>query len=102
MRAHKKDFEERNIEVLVFGPEDRESFNDYWEKEKMPFIGFPDSEELMKEYGQEKIWYKLGRMPFQIAVDREGYIINKHGGKSMKDIPSVVEILDLFEKEQIK
>ena len=100
LRDYKDDFEDLNVEVLVFGPENKEKFKRYWDQEKMPFIGFPDSEKLMKEYGQESKWYKLGRMPFQIVGDKKGQVIEKHWGNSMKDIPDVSKVLNLFRKEE--
>ena len=98
LRDHKEEFEKENIEIIVFGPEDRESFKKYWEENNMTFIGIPDAKEIMKEYGQESKWYKLGRMPFQIAVDTDGRIIEKHWGQSMKDIPEIGEVLSLYKK----
>lgn len=62
----------------------------------MPFSKFPDAKKIMKEYGQEGKWYKLGRMPFRIAADSEGNVIEKHWGQSMKDIPEIEEVLSLY------
>ncbi len=96
LRDHKEEFEKKNIRILVFGPENNEDFRKYWEENKMPFIGFPDAKKIMKEYGQESKWYKLGRMPFQIAADSEGNVIEKHWGQSMKDIPDIEGVLSLY------
>lgn len=35
-------FQQRDIEVVVVGPENPEAFADYWQKESPPFVGLPD------------------------------------------------------------
>lgn len=100
MRDHKEEFDKRDIHVIVFGPETREDFRKFWEEKDMPFIGIPEAKAIMEEYGQENRWYKLGRMPFQIAFDREGFVLKEYKGKSMKDIPSVEEIVSLYKEKE--
>ena len=64
LRQDYKKFVKLDTEILVAGPEDAEAFKDYWEKEKLPFIGLPDAEhKVLKKYGQEVNLFKLGRMP---------------------------------------
>ena len=42
MRRDYKKFINRDAEVLSIGPENQEAFHDYWEKEKLPFVGLAD------------------------------------------------------------
>ena len=81
------------IEVLVVGPENPSSFEEYWKKESMPFVGLPDPEHsIMNLYGQEVRLLKLGRMPAQMLIDKSGILKFVHYGKSMADIPDLSEI----------
>jgi peroxiredoxin len=89
--------------ILVAGPEDAEAFKDYWEKEKLPFIGLPDPEhKVLKKYGQEVSLFKLGRMPAQVMVDKSGKVRFVHYGHSMADIPENKELLELLETQMAK
>jgi peroxiredoxin Q/BCP len=82
-----------DIEVLIVGPENSDSFRKYWEKESMPFIGLPDPDHsVMKLYGQEVKIFKLGRMPAQMLIDKSGILRFVYYGKSMSDIPDMREI----------
>jgi peroxiredoxin Q/BCP len=57
-------FVERDVEVVVVGPEDARAFTQYWEKESLPFVGLPDPKhDVLKLYGQQVKLFKLGRMP---------------------------------------
>jgi peroxiredoxin Q/BCP len=47
-------------------------------------------------YDQEVNLFKLGRMPAQMLVDKEGMLKYIHYGHSMKDIPENSEILDII------
>ena len=63
----------RDAEIVVVGPEDRESFATYWSDKRLPFIGLPDpAHTVLKRYGQEVKLFKLGRMPAQVIVDKSG------------------------------
>ncbi len=60
-----------DTEVIVVGPEDAETFQTYWDSEKMPFIGLPDPQhEVASLYGQEVKILKLGRLPAQMIIDK--------------------------------
>lgn len=81
-------FLQYQAEVIVIGPENAHAFQEYWQKEKLPFIGIPDpNASVLKKYGQEVNLLKLGRMPAQVIVDREGVARFVHYGNSMSDIP---------------
>lgn len=51
----------------------------------------------MKLYGQEVKLFKLGRLPAQMLIDKEGWVRFVHYGHSMTDIPQNEEILNLIE-----
>ncbi len=98
LRQDYEEFVRRGAEILVVGPEGPEAFARYWEEEQLPFVGLPDPEhEVLKRYGQEVNLFKLGRMPAQAIVDREGVVRWIHYGHSMSDIPSNEELLALLE-----
>lgn len=84
-------------EVIVVGPDGPRAFAAYWKKHDLPFIGLPDpTHSVLKLYGQEIRLFKLGRMPAQVLIDREGVARFVHYGHSMSDIPPNDEILDLL------
>jgi peroxiredoxin Q/BCP len=92
-------FVDRDAEVVVVGPENAQTFSDYWQKEGLPFIGLPDPDRtVLKTYGQEVNLFKLGRMPAQVVIDRDGVARYAHYGHSMSDIPSNQEILDVLDE----
>jgi peroxiredoxin Q/BCP len=98
LRQDYEQFVQRGAEILVVGPEGPEVFARYWEAERLPFVGLPDPEHVvLKRYGQEVNLFKLGRMPAQAIVDREGVVRWIHYGHSMSDIPSNEELLALLE-----
>lgn len=87
-------FEENDTEVVVVGPDNAANFREYWAEHDLPFIGLPDPKHsVLKLYGQEIKLFKLGRMPAQVVVDKEGIARFVHYGKSMSDIPGSDEIL---------
>ena len=82
-----------DIEVLVVGPENADSFREYWKKESLLFKGLPDPDHsVMKLYGQEVKIFKLGRMPAQMLIDKSGILKFVYYGNSMADIPGLSEI----------
>jgi len=91
-------FVEREAEVIVVGPETAEAFADYWETHGLPFVGLPDpTHTVLKRYGQQVKLFKLGRMPAQVIVDKQGQARYVHYGHSMSDIPPNDELLALLE-----
>jgi len=99
LRHDHPEFVSRDVAVVVVGPEDAQGFSDYWQKENLPFIGLPDPKaSVLKLYGQEVNLFKLGRMPAQVLIDKEGIARFVHYGHSMSDIPSNEEILALVDE----
>ena len=98
LRQDYQEFVKRNTEVIAVGPEKAKSFQQYWQKENLPFIGLPDpNQTVLKIYGQEFKLLKLGRMPAQMLVDKSGILRFVHYGSSMSDIPSDTEIFESLE-----
>ncbi|GAP15703.1 peroxiredoxin [Longilinea arvoryzae] len=91
-------FVQRNTQIVVIGPEDANAFAAYWRDNHLPFIGLPDPRaSVLKRYGQEVNLFKLGRMPAQVIMDREGIARFVHYGHSMSDIPENEELFVLLD-----
>lgn len=91
-------FEEKDTIIVAVGPEKQEKFESYFEEHNFKFYGLPDpGGEVLKLYGQEMKIFKLGRMPAQMLINKEGTLRYVHYGHSMKDIPDNEEILKLIE-----
>lgn len=98
LRQDYQEFVKRETQVIVVGPEDEKAFSAYWEKNELPFIGLPDPKaSVLKLYGQEINLFKLGRMPAQVIMDKEGIARYVHYGHDMTDIPSNAELLELLD-----
>ncbi len=94
-------FVERGAEVVVVGPEGAAGFLAYWRRGKLPFVGLPDpNHSVLKLYGQQVKLFKLGRMPAQVIIDRDGMVRWVHYGHAMSDIPSNEELLGLLDEIQ--
>jgi peroxiredoxin len=92
-------FQALNSEVIALGPDGPNAFKRYWEENQMPFIGLADiHSKVAEQYQQEVNLFKLGRMPAQVIVDRQGKVRYSHYGDSMSDIPENDAILALIEK----
>ncbi|MBN1427173.1 MAG: redoxin domain-containing protein [Anaerolineae bacterium] len=99
LRQDYSKFAEREAVIIVVGPETADAFRRYWQKENLPFIGLPDPDHsVLKLYGQEVNLFKLGRMPAQVVIDRQGVARYAHYGHAMSDIPSNDELLTLLDE----
>lgn len=88
----------RDTIVVAIGPENAKAFQKYWEQNKLSFIGLPDEKHsVLKQYGQEVNLFKLGRMPAQMIIDKQGVLRYVHYGHSMQDIPSNEEMFKLID-----
>lgn len=98
LRRDYAEFVKRGAEIIVVGPEGENAFKSYWKKEDLPFVGLPDPKaSVLKLYGQEVSLFKLGRMPAQVVVSRQGKVRFVHYGHSMSDIPENAELLGLLD-----
>lgn len=94
LRQEHDEFVKRGAEVIAIGPESARAFAEWWQEHRMPFTGLADPDHsVSKLYGQQVKIFKLGRMPAQLIVDRNGMIRYKHYGDSMSDIPENGDIL---------
>jgi peroxiredoxin Q/BCP len=99
LRQDYLEFKKRQTQVIVVGPEDAKAFEVYWREHDPPFIGLPDpTASVLKLYGQEVNLFKLGRMPAQVIVDRDGMVRFVYYGHAMSDIPENDEILELLDQ----
>ena len=99
LRDGYEEFTSRGAEILAIGPNSLEAFEQYWQKERIPFIGLPDADHrIARMYKQEVNLFKLGRMPLNCVVDRKGYIRYAHYGASMQDIPLNEELLHVIDE----
>lgn len=97
LRRDFEKFEAAGTTILVVGPESEAAFAKYWEENGLPFIGIPDPKhKVLKLFGQEVKLFKLGRMPAQVIVDKEGVARYAHYGHSMSDIPEIEELLTVL------
>ncbi len=99
LRQDYPEFVKRDTAILVVGPEANRDFQAYWEENDLPFFGLSNpSHNVLKGFGQEINLFKLGRMPAQILIDREGVARYVHYGHSMSDIPEDADILKLIDE----
>jgi peroxiredoxin Q/BCP len=99
LRQDYAQFAERDVEVVIVGPEKAESFARYWSRNDLPFTGLPDPKaSVLKLYGQEVNLFKLGRMPAQVLIDKAGVARFVHYGHDMKDIPENAEIIAMADE----
>ncbi|MBN1450185.1 MAG: redoxin domain-containing protein [Anaerolineales bacterium] len=98
LRRDYSKFQALETEIIVVGPEDADNFRLYWKSHKLPFIGLPDpTHSVLKRYGQEVNLFKLGRMPAQVIIDKQGIARYVHYGHAMSDIPENNEVLQILE-----
>lgn len=91
-------FADKDTIIVNVGPEDRKTFEEVWIKNGFSFYGLGDEKkEVLKGYGQDVKALKLGRMPAQIIIDKEGILRYIHYGTSMQDIPENHVILGILE-----
>ena len=99
LRQDYDQFVKRDTVVIAVGPESTKDFRDYWEKNDLPFFGLADPDhEVAKKYDQETNLLKLGRVPAQMVIDKNGIIQLAHYAGSMSDIPENDHILDLLDE----
>ncbi len=99
MRDSYSQFAERGVEILAVGPDTLDAFQRYWEREKIPFVGLPDPKHrVARRYRQQVSLFKLGRMPLNAIIDKEGFIRYIHYGGNMADIPDNETFLQVIDR----
>ena len=97
LRQGYEKFQTEDTVIIVVGPENAAAFARYWEENDLPFIGLPDPKHsVLKRYGQDVNLFKLGRMPAQVIIDKQGVARYVHYGHSMSDIPANEELLAIL------
>jgi peroxiredoxin Q/BCP len=103
LRQDINEFTQRQVAILIIGPENAKKFSSFFSQHRLPFIGLPDPQhQVLKKYGQEVSLFKFGRMPAQLLIDKDGIVRFVHYGHSMSDIPSNEEILSLIDEMEQK
>jgi peroxiredoxin len=99
LREDYDQFVEKDVEILVIGPEGPRRFKQAWNEQRFPFVGFSDYKHAVANlYGQEVNLLKLGRMPAMLVIDKQGVIRFAHFGDDMADIPKNEDVLTLLER----
>jgi peroxiredoxin Q/BCP len=97
LRDASEEFAKSNTLVLIVGPDSPEAFEQIWKAENIPFTGLPDpAYSVLKAYGKQVGLFKLGSMPTQVLVDKQGLVRFAHFGHHPSDMPSNAEILGLI------
>ena len=98
LRHGYQEFQARDAEVVVVGPDSEAAFKEYWARQDMPFVGLADpTHRVAQQYGQEVKLLQFGRMPAMMVIDKAGQVRYKHYGSSMSDIPPNREILGILD-----
>ena len=98
MRDDHASFTSRSAVILAIGPDNESAFQEYWAREKIPYIGIPDpTHAVAKLYKQQIILFKLGRMPLVCILDAQGFVRYVHYGRSMSDIPTNETLLQVID-----
>lgn len=99
MRDHYAEFQAHGAEIIAVGPNDMDTFKKYWEKENLPFIGLADpGHKVALLYRQEVNIFKLGRMPLNGIVDKNGRIRYIHFSAFTSDIPDNETFLSVIDE----
>ena len=84
--------------IIVVGPDNRKAFEKYFLENELPFIGLPDPKHtILKLFGQQVNLFKLGRMPAQVIIDKQGVARYAHYGHAMSDIPDNEDIMRILQ-----
>jgi len=79
------------------GPDRKAAFEAFFPSRRIPFPGVPDPDKaILTAYGQEWSLLRLGRMPAQVIIDKDGVVRFADYGKSMRDIAPVDDLLDFI------
>jgi peroxiredoxin len=98
LRQGYQKFVDRDAEIVVVGPDSKQAFKDYWQKEALPFVGLAaPTHTVAKRYGQEVKLLGMGRMPALMVIGKNGQVAYKHYGGSMSDIPPNLQILSILD-----
>lgn len=66
-------------------------------KEKFPIL-YDKDERITKKLNQEKKFWRLGRLPGMLIVDKKGVVQFAYYSDSMHDIPKNRDVLNVIER----
>ena len=89
LRDEYEKFTNRNVLIMAVGPDASAAFKQYWQNEKIPFIGLPDPKHSVARMYKQEV---------NCVVDGRGYIRYAHYGNSMSDIPSNEELFQVIDE----
>ena len=99
LRQDYQKFLERNTEIIAIGPEDANTFTNWWHEHQMPFVGITDpNHDIARLYNQQFKLLRGGRMPALAVIDINGRVRLMHYADSPGDIPSNQQILSLLDE----
>ena len=99
LRQDYQKFLERNTEIIAIGPEDANTFTNWWHEHQMPFVGIPDPKhDIARLYNQQFKLLRGGRMPALAVIDINGRVRLMHYADSPGDIPFNQQILSLLDE----
>ena len=99
MREEEGKFAAAGAQILITGPDKRETFAAYWAQKSLAFPCLPDPDhKLARLYRQRWRLLSFGRMPSVVVIDKAGRIRARHDSRQMWDIPPNEDVLDLLRK----
>ena len=106
LRREMEAFEARQAVILVIDPDRPDQIQEYWERERLPFPGFADTDNRVASLFRQKVdTFRGGRLPSLVIVDRDSRIHYRYDGSSAPDIPpneTLLVELDLINREDVK
>ncbi len=88
-------FNALKINIVAVCPENYQSVVKFSEKTPLDFSLVADNKHVVADqYNQQVNWLKLGRMPAQIILDKNGTKVFQHYANSMADIVENDAVLD--------
>jgi peroxiredoxin len=80
---------------LVDNRDNAQKMEQKYAKGQFP-IYYDEENEAARKLHQEIIWYRFGRMPGMLIVDKAGTIKYAYYGDSMSDIPKNQDVLEVI------
>ena len=99
MRDEHARFETAGAPVAVVVRERSERLRGHWASLRLPFVCVPDPDgRIAAAWGQQWRLVRLGRLPAQFVVARDGRVAFAHYSRDMTDIVSEAVILDVVQR----
>ena len=90
-------FKELEAEIIAVAPDTLGNAKDYFETNKLPFVGLADNElQVFKKYDVQNRLISLGQRPGTFVIDSEGLIRYAYIGFQQWEIPGNDEILEVL------